>query len=295
MRSTTAFLAAATALLSFAAATPLERRYQECRAPQQWHICGDGWSGCCSVSPCKGPALASGCPDQAEEGSPRPESTDDSSSSKTSGAAPVTPSAPAVDVDWKTKCKEDDSNCNWKPTYYSIKNYDEEFSKNTTDQLYAWKDKDGPIAYRRDAIAVFENIPKGVKNCTLSWYKPENGIFYGTAGDGSFNLSIIDTGNKKFEDAVDGSINWKNTKKFFANEDQTRVLDLGNWGWETEAAWLNSASSIACSGKSEIVIHFEMSAVSEGSVIVDQVYKKGQVNSFVQRAGWVLRYDPAQV
>lgn len=292
MRSTTTFLAAAAALLSFTAATPLERRYQECRAPQQWHICGDGWSGCCSVSPCKGPALASGCPD---EGSPRPEPTDDddSSSSKTSGAAPVTSSAPAVDTEWKKKCKEDDSNCNWKPTYYSIKNYEEEFSQNSTKQFYTWKDKDGANGLRRDAIAVFENIPSGVKNCSISWYKPEKGIFYGTAGDGSLNLSIIDTGNKKFADAVGGAINWKNTKKFFADEDQSRQLDLGNWGWTTEVAWLNSNEPVVCSGKSEVVIHFEMAAIPEGSVIVDQWSKLGGENNFVQRAGWVLRYDAA--
>ncbi|KAF1968928.1 hypothetical protein BU23DRAFT_601924 [Bimuria novae-zelandiae CBS 107.79] len=290
MRSSTTFLAAAAALISFTAATPLERRYDECRAPQQWHICGDGWAGCCSVSPCKGPAIASGCPDEAAS-SPSG-STTNPPTPTVSGSSLPSSSAAAVDTIWLEKCKEDDSNCNWKPTYHFIKNYDEEYSTNSTSQLFVWKERDDANTnYRRDAIAVFSDIPDGVKNCSLSWYKPDKGIFYGTYSDGSFNLSIIDTGDKKFEDAVDGKINWKNTKKFFGDEDEGQQLDLSNWGWTLGATYLNSANPIVCEGKSEIVVHFELSAVYEGGVIIDQVSEVGKVNSFVQRAGWVLRYD----
>lgn len=290
MRSSTTFLAATVALLSFIAATPLERRYQECRAPQQWHICGDGWSGCCSTTPCKGPGKKSYCPDEQSSQS------SNNQASPTVSASSAASSGPALDTKWQEKCKEDDSNCNWKPTYHYIKNYDEKYARNSTSQLFAWKDADtSSTKYRRDAIGVFADIPAGVKNCSLSWYKPEKGIFYGTSVDGTFNLSIIDTGGKKFADAVGGAVNWKNTKKFFGEEEEGRQLDLGNWGWTVEPTYLNSAKPIDCQGKSEVVVHFELAAEFEGAVIVDQVSELGSVNGFVQRAGWVLRYDGSNV
>ncbi|KAK7190474.1 hypothetical protein DPSP01_005297 [Paraphaeosphaeria sporulosa] len=296
MRSSTTFLAAAAALLTFAAATPLERRYNECRAPQQWHVCGDGWAGCCSVSPCKGPAIASGCPD--EGGSNPPTSTVEStepSSAACSSAGP-TPGNNDVDNRWfdgpSKVCKEDDSDCNWKPMFHTIKNYDEEFAKNSSSQFYAWQD--GAIdnsVKRRDVIAVYKDIPDSVKNCSIHWYKPMTGIFYGTYGDGSFNISLIDTGDKGLEEAVGGKINWKNTEKFFEKQTRTGALDLGNWGWSIGDTSLSNSAKLDCSGKKELVVHFALSAGAEGAVIVDQISEKGKVNGFVQRAGWVLKYE----
>ncbi|KAF2439737.1 hypothetical protein P171DRAFT_435602 [Karstenula rhodostoma CBS 690.94] len=299
MRSSTTFLAAAAALLSFAAATPLERRYDECRAPQQWHVCGDGWTGCCSVSPCKGPAIASGCPDEGGSKPPTPTvASTEPSAAACSGASSAGPTPGNTDVDngWfegsNRVCKEDDSDCNWKPTFWTIKNYDQEFTKNSTSQFYTWQE--GAIdnsVNRRDVIAVYKDIPDNAKNCSVHWYKPMTGIFYGTYGDGSFNISLIDTGDKDLEEAVGGKINWKNTEKFIEKQERKGALDLGNWGWSIGHMALTNNGKIDCSGKKEIAVHFAMSAGTEGAVIIDQVSEKGKVNSFVQRAGWVLRYE----
>lgn len=251
------------------------------------------------MSPCKGPAIASGCPDEGGSTPPTPtvQSTEPSSAacSSTSSAGP-TPGNNDVDKGWfetpPKVCKEDDSNCNWKPTFWTVKNYDEEFSKNSTKQFYAWQDgaRDNSVK-RRDVIAVYKDIPDNAKDCTLHWYKPMTGIFYGTYGDGSFNISLIDTGDKSLEGAVGGKVNWKNTKKFFEKEKRTGALDLGNWGWSIGDMSLSNGGKIDCSGKKELVVHFALSAGGEGAVILDQVSKKGEVNGFVQRAGWVLKYE----
>jgi hypothetical protein len=212
--------------------------------------------------------------------------------SGTSGAAP-TPGNNDVDIGWfdgsEAICKEDDSDCNWKPTFHTIKNYDAEFKKNSTKQFYTWQDGglDNSVN-RRDIIAVWKDIPDTTKNCSVHWYKPMTGIFYGTYGDGSFNMSIIDTGDKGLEEAVGGDITWKNTEKFFEKQDRTGGLDLGNWGWTIGHASLTNGAKIDCSGKKELVVHFAMSAGYEGAVIVDQV---AEAKGFVQRAGWVLRYE----
>lgn len=289
MRSSTTFLAAAATLLSFAAATPLEARYETCIAPQQWHICGDGWSGCCSVSPCKGPSIASNCPDQGSSG-PRPTPTEDESPPSES---PDAPAKPVKDDLWQKTCKNDDSDCNWNATFYHIKNYDEKYASNSTSQLYVWKDRDDSTNLRRDAITVFSDIPDGVENCTLNWYKPATGIFYGTYNDGSFNLSLIDLGKKKLLDTVDGEINWNSAAELIKPKDDEDIsmLDLGNWGRSPGSATpLSDGTVFSCKGKRELVFHFALSAVSDGAVIVDQVRKPAQDGAALERAGWFLKY-----
>ena len=286
MRSSTTFLAAAAALLSFAAATPLEPRYETCTAPKQWHVCGDGWAGCCTVSPCKGPSIASNCPD---EGSSEP---------PTAASAPSTPSAsaeakPKIDEGWQQYCKADGSNCNWNVTYYHIKNYDDEYASNSSKQLFVWKDNDGSTNLRRDAIGVFKNIPEGVESFTIAFYKADDGVFYGTFRDGSFNMSLIDTGDKEFLDAVDGEVNWKNTAKL--REDENKInstqLDLGNWGWTLGYTSINSGTKFPCKGKKELAILFELIATPDSSVIIDQVNALDEVNNYVTRSGWYIKYE----
>ncbi|KAJ4299565.1 hypothetical protein N0V90_004811 [Kalmusia sp. IMI 367209] len=285
MRSSTTFLAAAAALISFTAATPLERRYQECRAPQQWHVCGDGWAGCCSVSPCKGPAIASGCPDEGATNPPSSSTTPPSPTVSDSSAPSCSSAAPKPDTAWQKACKEDDSACNWAPNHWSIKTYDEEYSSNSTRQFYAFKDE-GDDAARRDVIAVFE-VPESVKKCELRWYNPASGTYYGTFGDGSFNISILDTGDKKLEEAVGGTINYKNVKEILKNGQASGALDLGNWqSSSTPYNGLGNAREIDCS-KSELAIHFAMIAKSGGSHISDQIAKG---DGLVTRAGWFLQY-----
>lgn len=281
MRSSTTFLAAAATLLSFAAATPLEARYETCIAPQQWHICGDGWSGCCSVSPCKGPSIASNCPDQGSSG-PRPTPTEDES-------PPATSAKPEVDEGWHEFCKEDDSQCNWNATFYHIKNYDEDYAKNSTVSFFVWNDSENTTELRRDAIGVFQNIPDDAKNCSLYFYKPGQGAYYGVHNSGALDMATLDTGDKEFVDAVGGKANWKSTAELLKDGKETGTLDLNNWGWTLGEKSLTNSAKFAC--KKEIAIHFTLSAPEEGSVIFDQVRKLGQVNNFVQRAGWVIKYD----
>jgi hypothetical protein len=167
MRSSMTIIAAA-ALLSFTAASPLNRRHPDCTAPTVLHVCWDGWEGCCSVSPCKGPAegVKSYCPDNEL---PPPS---DPPTACTPGSAPVaTPTGFPKDIDWieSTGCKEDDSNCNWAPMFHVIKTGNETYtSYNTTDVFHVQKD-DGVNGARRDSIAVFSNIPDTATKCTIAW------------------------------------------------------------------------------------------------------------------------------
>ncbi len=172
MRASSTFLAAAS-ILSLAAASPLERRYQECTAPQAWHRCSDGWAGCCSVSPCKGPGegVASHCPDTepqppAETPTPIKEPSSACSPESTPSSAP----SPSTDTDWTRFCKADDSNCNWAPTYFIVKTDNETYTTyNTTNQFHVQKD-DGLLGGRRDSIALFKDIPDTVTKCRIAWY-----------------------------------------------------------------------------------------------------------------------------
>jgi hypothetical protein len=169
MRSSTICLAAAS-ILGFAAANPLERR-MECTAPAVYHVCWDGWSGCCSVSPCNGAANGGKnfCPDN--EMPPQPTASEACTSA--SAAAPsATPSGPpAKDTEWiePSGCKEDDSNCNWAPQFWVVKTDDETYSTaNTTRQFYVQKEN-GTDGARRDSIALFTGIPDSVTKCTIAW------------------------------------------------------------------------------------------------------------------------------
>jgi hypothetical protein len=119
---------------------------------------------------------------------------------------------------------------------------------------------------------------------------PATGIFYGVAFDGSMNISTLDLGGKSFEEAVGTEINFKSTKDLIAGQTYVSGLDLNNWGWNTDPAQLDSGNSFECAG-GELALHFEMITSLEQVAIVDQVSKAGQVNSFVQRAGWYLKYE----
>jgi hypothetical protein len=178
MRSSTTFLAAAS-ILSLAVASPLERRYYDCTAPQVWHVCWDGWEGCCSVTPCKGPAegMRSFC---ADDGAPPPSpvtpptETATPVEAPTSACSPESTSPPAasptVDTDWMVMddCKEDDSNCNWAPTFFGLRTDNETFAETRTNQFYIRKDA-GVDGARRDSIAVFTGIPDTVTKCSIRW------------------------------------------------------------------------------------------------------------------------------
>lgn len=157
---------------------------------------------------------------------------------------------------------------------------------NATKQSFAWKDKGSDDnVKRRDVIAVCKDILNSAKNCSIHWCKPEAGIFYGTFLDGSFNISVVDTGDKSLADAVAGEVTWKNTKEMLKSEKVAGALDLGSWGCSIQHQYLSNSNAIDCSGKRELVVHFALSAATESAVIIDQVSKKGEVNSFVQRAG----------
>ncbi|KAF2682314.1 hypothetical protein K458DRAFT_419721 [Lentithecium fluviatile CBS 122367] len=299
MRSSTTFLAAAS-LLSLAAASPLERRYYDCTAPQVWHTCWDGWQGCCSVTPCKGPAegVKSYCPDTEQPpsgtpGNPTPPSTPPTACSPESTPSP-TPTSLEPDVEWvgQTGCKEDNSNCHWAPRFFIIKTDNETYTTyNQTFQFHVRKDA-GPEGGRHDSIALFTDIPDTVTKCRIAWYKPAQGIFYGTYSDGAMNMSTLDLGDRSFEEAVGGEVSYASTKELIAGESSHGVLDLGNWGRTLGGKALdNGHDAFDCAG-SELAVHFALNAPgAEGSVTVDQVSKLGTNNNgFVQRAGWYLQY-----
>jgi hypothetical protein len=118
------------------------------------------------------------------------------------------------------------------------------------------------------------------------------GIFYGVNVDGAMNISKLDLGGKPFAEAVGSEVNYKNTKDLIENQFSLGGLDLGNWG-RTLAGKVLSNRQVAwdCSG-GEVAVHFALtSEMLEASVTVDQVSKVGDVNGFVQRAGWYLKYE----
>jgi hypothetical protein len=185
-------------------------------------------------------------------------------------------------------CSANDTNCNWAPTFFAIKTDNETFCSNTTRQFHVQRDA-GPLGARRDVIALFTGIPANVTRCTMAWYKPEKGIFYGTFGDGSINISSLDTGDKSFFEAVGSTdVNFGNTKALIAEEINHSILDLGNWGTSIGAARLSNGIVFDCAGP-ELAVHFAMSAPWEGAVVVDQVSELA-MNRYVQRAGWHLEY-----
>jgi hypothetical protein len=178
MRSSTTLFVAAS-LLSLAAASPLDRRYYECSAPSVWHVCWDGWEGCCSVTPCKGPAegAKSYCPDTElppPTGNPTTPGTPAQPAPPTACTPESTPSTPSelpVDTEWieQSGCKEDNSNCNWAPTYFVVKTDNETYTTyNTTSQFHVQKDA-GVDGARRDSIALFTDIPDTVTKCRINW------------------------------------------------------------------------------------------------------------------------------
>lgn len=131
-----------------------------------------------------------------------------------------------------------------------------------------------------------------MENCTVQWYKPGAGIFYGTFGDGALNISTLDTSNKPFAEAVGPDVNFKTIKSLIEKETNHGLLDLGNWGRTTGSAHL-IGSKFACKAVGgELAVHFAHASRMEGSVIVDQVMELGGINNgFVQRAGWYLKYE----
>jgi hypothetical protein len=289
MRSFNTLIAAA-GLIGLASASPFMRRYEECKAPQQWYTCGDDWQGCCSVNPCKGPAegVKSHCPGSVE---PSPSATTSTviSTSPTACKASTTPTL-APDTDWTAKCNEDDSNCNWAPRFFIIKTDNETYTTyNRTTQFHVQK---GAGTSRIDSIAHFTNIPSTVTRCTMKWYKPSRGIFYGTWNDGAMNISTLDLGGKPFVEAIGSKdISYQNTKSFIEAETVHGVLDLGNWGKTPYSAFL-SGPTFDCK-ESELVVHFALNApTGESAVTVDQVSNREMsLNNYVQRAGWFLQYE----
>lgn len=121
-------------------------------------------------------------------------------------------------------------------------------------------------------------------------YRPSMGIFYGVNVDGALNMTMLDLGGKSFEQTVGTEVTYKKTKGMKVTS--LGGLDLGNWGRTLKGKALSNAQDpFDCSG-GEVAVHFELtSELTEGSVTVDQVSKAGQINEFVQRAGWYLKYE----
>jgi hypothetical protein len=195
----------------------------------------------------------------------------------------------AEDLGWKEYCKDDDSDCNWSPMFWTIQTYNETYTRNQTNQFYVQKDAD--MTKRRDVIAVFKDLPAERKKCTLAWYKPEKGIFYGTYSSGSMNVSTLDLGDKTLEEAAGGEINYKNVKGLFEKQTGTGGIDLANWGSATNSISLSNDRKFDCPGK-EVALHFEL-IEGEGSVIHDQASSKfgAGASNFIQRAGWYLKWE----
>jgi len=196
-----------------------------------------------------------------------------------------------ADLDWTSKCALDDSNCNWRPRFFTVNTRNETHtSRNRTNQFIV--QNNGPSGGGRlDTIALFTNVPSNVSNCTVAFYKPSMGIFYGTYSDGAMNISTLDMRGAPFAEAVGSNeINYKITKAFIDKETVQGTLDLGNWGHTVSSAFL-TGPKFACKG--EVAVHFALNAAhSEGSVTFDQASEVQPVfNSYVQRAGWVLVYE----
>jgi hypothetical protein len=126
---------------------------------------------------------------------------------------------------------------------------------------------------------------------TCHRYKPALGINYAAYIDGSMNITTLDLGGKSFEEAVGTEVNYKNTKDLIATEAYHGQLDLNNWGRSPGSAELNNGHDAFDCSSGEVVAHFAMTPLGEGSVTVDQVSKAGKINGVVQRAGWYLKYE----
>jgi hypothetical protein len=117
------------------------------------------------------------------------------------------------------------------------------------------------------------------------------GIFYGVRGDGGVNMGKLDLGGKPFAEAVGSEVNYKSTKDLIKNKSSLGSLSLGEWARTLNGRVLSTRRDAwDCSG-GEVAVHFAISEVSEDNVNVDQVSKVGDVNGFVQRAGWYLKYE----
>lgn len=171
MRSSTALTVAAI-IAGLAAASPVQNHYAHvnCAAPQLWHTCSDGWAGCCTTSPCNasgdGKSYCTDAPTTTTTTTPI--STPISTPTSTPSSVPGLPPPASEDILWKNWCKEDDSDCHWKPMYYNVKTYNETWARNLTKQFHVHKE-DGLNGGRTDAIAVFSNIPDTVSKCRIGY------------------------------------------------------------------------------------------------------------------------------
>ena len=107
------------------------------------------------------------------------------------------------------------------------------------------------------------------------------------------NISTLALGSKTLVEAANGAVNYANVKGLLEKEVFTGGLDLWNWGSVIGGKALTNSVKFECPGK-EVAIHFALSDSFEGSVVHDQVLKKGQAhisNGFVQRAGWYLKWE----
>lgn len=163
MRSSTTLMASAI-IVGLAAATPMQSHHGHvnCVAPQLWHICSDGWAGCCTTSPRNvdggGKSYCTDTPTTITTTTPI----------STQIPAPALPEQPLDDIEWMEQCKEDNSNCNWNITYYSVKPQNETYARKQTQQFYVHKEE-GAFEGRTNAIAVFSDIPDTVSKCTIRY------------------------------------------------------------------------------------------------------------------------------
>lgn len=298
------FLVAATSFASSVISTPLDRRYEACMAPLQWHVCGDGWAGCCSVSPCKGPKGASFCP-PGNSGPGTPATTPDTpivnpqipstcTTAVTTGTPSSLPDGTSGEPDrmWTERCKEDNSNCNWDTNYYFVSPIHENWSYNTTaedlPQFHISKDQ-WPGSYERHAIAHFQGIPAHVKKCRISSYKPWVAAHWAIGGSGAVQIAKADFGDKTFEDVTGGRVLDQITYlRARVNTTDLGTLDFGNG--RMRRSFLDNSVIFDCP-KSEVVLHFSLSTTIRGDVLFDQVAKPAVGISDVQRSGWVLIYE----
>ena len=172
--------------------------------------------------------------------------------------------------------------------FWMVQTYNETYTKNVTNQFYVQKDVD--MDKRRDVIAVFKDLPADRKKCSIRWYKPGKGIFYGTYPftNGNMNISILDLGDKTLAEAAGGDINYKNVKGLFEKQTSAGGLDLGNWGTNTVGIVLDNGRKFDCPGK-EVAFHFQL-VEGESAVIHDQVDNR-TANNFVRRAGWFVSWE----
>lgn len=199
----------------------------------------------------------------------------------------------SVDMRWAEECKEDDSNCNWDPTFYNIETSQEAYARNTSTYNPRFLiQKDAELGLNQEVIAVFRGIPDSAKKCRIAVYKPSAGVYYAMHPDAGLNLTRLDMGGKPFEDAIGGRpANYVNTKTFITDRGNLGVLDLGNGrGHGPLNFFTNGRPAFDCSG-SEVVVHFSLNA-AVGNLIFDQVAKPGSnAGPNIPRSGWVILYE----